>query len=86
MRPGQQAARQPERRSAVRIRIAVPPDGLGSQLDQMTAWLDSNCDAGSWSMTPSGTSGVVNDSLAIYFLDPALARAFCHSLVHRVPN
>ena len=71
-----QAARQTERRFAVRIRIAVPSEGLGSQLDQMTAWLDANCGADSWSMTPSGTCGVVNDSLAIYFLDLALARAF----------
>ena len=38
MRLAQQAARQAEPRFAVRIRIAVPPDGLGSQLDQMTAW------------------------------------------------
>jgi len=27
-------------------------------------------------MAPSGMSGVENDALAIYFLDPALARAF----------
>ena len=47
-----------------------------SQLNQMIAWLDATCGAGSWSMTPSGTNGVVNDALAIYFLDPALARAF----------
>jgi hypothetical protein len=44
--------------------------------DQMTAWLAANCGANSWSMTPSGTYGVVNDSLAIYFLDAARARAF----------
>jgi hypothetical protein len=56
--------------------IAVPPEGLGNQLDQMIAWLNANCAAGSWSMTPSGTSSVVNDALAIYFLDPVLARAF----------
>jgi hypothetical protein len=72
----QQAAREDQNRFAVRIRIAVPPEGLGSQLGQMTAWLDANCGADSWSMAPSGTRGVVNDSLAIYFLDPALARAF----------
>jgi hypothetical protein len=71
-----QVARQAERRFAVRIRIAVPPEGLGSQIDQMIAWLDANCGAASWSMTPSGARGVVNDALAIYFLDPALARAF----------
>jgi len=76
MRAGQQAAHQAERRFAVRIRIAVPPEGLGSQLDQMIAWLNANCGADSWSMTPSGTCGVVNDALAIYFLDSALARAF----------
>ena len=72
----EQAARQAERQFAVRIRIAVPPEGLGRQLDQMIAWLVANCGAGSWSMTPSGTKGVVNDALAIYFHDPALARAF----------
>jgi hypothetical protein len=60
----------------VRIRISVPPEGLGSQLGQMIAWLDANCGANSWSMTPSGTYGIVNDSLAIYFLDSALARVF----------
>jgi len=76
MRLAQEAAHEPERRFAVRIRIAVPPEGLGSQLDQMRAWLDANCGAGSWSMTPSGTYGIVNDSLVINFLNPALARAF----------
>ena len=60
----------------VRIRIAVPPDGLGSQLDQMIAWLDANCGPGFWAMTPSGTTGVVNDAVAIYFRDAELARAF----------
>ena len=27
-------------------------------------------------MAPAGSRGVVNDALAIYFLDPALANAF----------
>lgn len=65
-----------ERRFPARIRIAVPPQGLGQQLDQMTGWLDANCGAGNWAMTPAGLRGVVNDALAIYFLDPALANAF----------
>ena len=34
-----------ERRFPVRIRICVPPDGLGSRLDQIKAWLDENCGA-----------------------------------------
>ena len=72
----QQTAREAERRFAVRVRIAVPAEGLGSQLDQMIAWLDANCGPGFCAMSPSGMSGVVNNSLAIYFLDPVLARAF----------
>jgi hypothetical protein len=60
----------------VRIRIAVPQNGFGSQLDQMIAWLDASCGPGFWATAPSGTSGVVNDALAIYFLNAELARAF----------
>jgi hypothetical protein len=70
------ATHQTQDEFAVRIRIAVPPEGLGSQLDQMIAWLGAICGADSWSMAPSGTTGVVNDALAIYFRNPALARAF----------
>ena len=65
-----------ERRFPTRIRIAVPPEGLGRQLDDMMTWLDANCGAGNWAMAPAGLRGVVNDALAIYFLDPALATAF----------
>jgi hypothetical protein len=65
-----------ERRFPARIRIAVPPGGLGRQLDDMTAWLDANCGAGDWAMTPAGLRGVINDAVAIYFLDTALANAF----------
>jgi hypothetical protein len=42
-----------ERRFPVRIRIGVPPDGLGSRLDQIKAWLDENCGADGWAMMPS---------------------------------
>jgi len=65
-----------ERRFPVRIRIAVPPEGLGQQHAQMTAWLDENCGAEGWAMTPSGTRGVLNDAVSIYFRDAALAGAF----------
>jgi hypothetical protein len=58
MTSGLQAYRDIELHLPVRIRIAVPPEGLGSQLDQMVAWLDANCGPGSWSMTPSGACGV----------------------------
>ena len=65
-----------ERRFPVRIRIAVPPNGLGRRHSQMTAWLDENCGADGWTMTPSGTRGVPSDALAIYFADATPASAF----------
>jgi len=42
----------------------------------MTAWLDENCGVDCWAMTPSGTRGVLNDAVSIYFADAALASAF----------
>jgi hypothetical protein len=65
-----------ERRFPVRIHIAVPPEGLGQQHARMTAWLDENCGADGWAMTPSGTRGLLNDAVAIYFPDAAPAAAF----------
>ena len=34
-----------ERSFPVRIRIAIPPEGLGRRHAQVTAWLDENCGA-----------------------------------------
>src|SRR4051794_15526965 len=65
-----------ERKFPARIKIGVPPDRLGRQLDDMAAWLDANCGAGDWALAPAGLRGVVNDAVAIYFLDTALANAF----------
>jgi hypothetical protein len=65
-----------ERRFPVRIRIAIPPRGLGERYTPITAWLDENCGANGWAMTPSGTRGVLNDALSIYFADATLASAF----------
>src|SRR5437773_8147372 len=53
-----------------------PTDGLGARLDRIKEWLDENCGADGWAMTPSGTRGVLNDAISIYFPDPALATAF----------
>jgi hypothetical protein len=60
----------------VRIRIGIPPEGLGGRLDEMIAWLDANCGSDGWISMPSSTRGVVNDALAIYFADVTLASAF----------
>jgi hypothetical protein len=65
-----------ERRFPVRVRVGVPPAGLGTRLDRMKTWLDENCGADGWAMTPSGLRGVLNDAIAIHFSDAALAGAF----------
>jgi hypothetical protein len=65
-----------EHRFPVRVRVGVPATGLGQRLNQMQAWLDENCGASGWAMTPAGMSGVINDALAIYFPDATLASAF----------
>jgi hypothetical protein len=70
------AQRQAEQRFPVRVRIAVPPGGLGRQLEIMHGWLDDTCGAESWAMAPSGLAGVLNDAIAFYFEDPAFAHAF----------
>jgi hypothetical protein len=59
-----------------RLSIAVPRGGLGQRDTQITAWLDENCGADGWSITPSGVRGVLNDGVSIYFADVTLASAF----------
>ena len=44
--------------------------------DPAPAWLDENCGADGWAMTPSGLRGVLNDAVSIYFADATLASAF----------
>ena len=65
-----------ERRFPVRIRIGVPPGGFRQRYAQITAWLDENCGADDWAMTPSGVRGALNDAVSIYFTDATLASAF----------
>ena len=65
-----------ERRFPCRIKLGIPTGGLGRLLTEMHGWLDQNCGADGWAMTPAGLSGGVNDAVAIYFLDATLAAAF----------
>jgi hypothetical protein len=65
-----------ERRFPIRIRISIPPSGLGQRHTQITPWLDENCGADGWALTPSGTRGVLNDAVSIYFAEATLASAF----------
>jgi hypothetical protein len=73
-----------ERRFPVRIRIGIPSEGLGQRLTEMTAWLDENCGADGWAMTPSGMRGVLDDAVSIYFDDATLATAFVAPVVRRL--
>jgi hypothetical protein len=75
-RSSQFQQRAAERRYPVRVRIAVPPDGLGPQLALMHAWLDDTCGGEGWATAPAGTAGIVNDAIAFYFADAAFANAF----------
>jgi hypothetical protein len=65
-----------ERRFPVRIRIGVPLSGLGQRYTEITAWLDGNCGADGWAITPSGMRSVLNDAASIYFREATLASAF----------
>ena len=42
----------------------------------MNAWRGANCGPDAWAIAPSGSLSVVNDALAIYFLDVTIATAF----------
>jgi hypothetical protein len=70
------AQREAERQYPVRVRIAVRREGLGRRHEIMHAWLDETCGAEGWGTAPAGTTGIVNDALALYFEDGAFAYAF----------
>ena len=63
----------------MRVRIAVPPEGLGRQLEIMHAWLDETRGTEGWATAPAGATGILNDALALYFEDTAVAHVarFC---------
>jgi hypothetical protein len=46
----------------------------------MRAWLDDNCGAYGWEITPAGLRGVINDAIAVYFRGAALAGRLCRAL------
>jgi len=61
-----------ERRFPVWIRIGLPPSEFGQRYTEIREWPDGNCGADGWAITPSGTRGVLNDAISIYFLDATL--------------
>ncbi|MBV8737608.1 MAG: hypothetical protein JO007_10185 [Alphaproteobacteria bacterium] len=75
-RISRQAQRAAERPFPVRVRIALPPDGLSRQLRVMHAWLAETCGAAGWASAPSGTDGLVDNQIAFYFESATFAHAF----------
>jgi len=65
-----------ERRFPCRIKLGVPIGGFGERLTEMHNWLDENCGADGWAMTPAGLRSVMNDAVSIHFRDATLAGAF----------
>lgn len=62
-----------ERRYPVRIAVKVPSGGIGRRYTAMMEWLDENCGVDGWSITPSGTRGVLIDAIAVYVSTPTCA-------------
>jgi hypothetical protein len=71
-RASKRAQREAERQYPVRVRIAIPPQGLGRQLEIIRAWLEETCGIDGWATSPAG----LNDAIAFYFADAAFAHAF----------
>lgn len=71
-------SRAAERQFPVRVCIAAPPGGFGRQLGEMHAWLDAVCGVAGWAAAPAGLAGILNDAVAFYFEDAALAQAFAN--------
>jgi hypothetical protein len=65
-----------ERQLPVRIRIGVPPHGLGSRFDSIKEWAGREVRRKRLGDNPGRAARVVNDALTIYFLGAALAAAF----------
>ena len=65
-----------ERRFAVRFQGRGAAGGLWRRLNRMHDWLDDTCGANGWEITSAGMRGIINDAIAVYFREPALAAAF----------
>jgi hypothetical protein len=81
MRAARQAVRDADHRFPVRIRIGVPPHGLGERIDQIGAWLDANCGADGWAMAADGLHSVLNHAIAIFL---RAGRRLCRPMVRGI--
>ena len=66
--------RRNEREFGVRIRVAVPKEGFGKQLDEMFHWLDTNVGRMNYGHSADAVPG--QDAKAFYFTLTEHAHAF----------
>jgi hypothetical protein len=64
-----------DERHCVRVRVAVPPGGFGSQRDVIERWLNANLGPDGYSFDTDWSSGR-KTIVAVYFVNVAGARAF----------
>lgn len=69
------AAVTDERRFPVRLRVAVPHDGVGQRLDEMHAWLNQHVGRGNYAAHGFHRPGV-REACLWYFLEVEVAHAF----------
>lgn len=50
----------------IRVKLAVPDDGLGKRLDEMYAWLRANLPPDFWAVHSARTIG--GSAMAVYFV------------------
>jgi hypothetical protein len=65
-----------ERFFPVRVRVLVPPDGFGMQLDRFCAWLDAHVGKKNYRIGSDAARG--RDTTLFYFVDVHAARSFLH--------
>ena len=64
-----------DRHFPVRVRIAVPPNGFGTQLDAMHGWLNLHAGRGHYAIHGAHRL-LTTDAVFFYFDDTAIAHAF----------
>lgn len=68
------AAKRDDDAFPIRVKLAVPPEGLGTTLDAMHAWLGKNLPRGRWAVHSARTIG--GDAMAVYFVSLGDAEQF----------
>jgi hypothetical protein len=80
------AQRDAEQQFPVRIRIAVPPQRPGRQIDIMHVWLDHICGAEGWAAAPAGLTEIVNDAIAFLLLGCRVRPCLCSAFLLWLPD